>query len=344
MPDKELILTQVRRADDLEVVIEDTCDIRSLRSFDIVGLEAGATDIHKDVEAVGTNDCPVTTEVLATLVNCRSGGIEATNEALIMFFLGDVVRVGTIPHRLITGLTQKVVDNLIVTFLFHLHRALVDKELLDVDAETVLIHVPCIEAVLDAELVRHGLNRLNALNETDTTTQRGGTGEILRVVHIDGGKRGKFASCLSSEFDETAFWIDLNRFGTCVEKVIADSIVVRVEGLEFIAVGTSATKYETRTAIGRIRENDAVIGINQHRHVGAVQFDFATGDRGGFATDTTRSITIAGTIVLGGTEIIDHHVSTDVITTRVAILALEEHDLTHRAVDGLNPDEVFKNR
>ena len=87
MPDKELILTKVRRADDLEVVVKDTCDIRTLRSFDIIGFEAGATDIHKDVEAMGTNDGPVTTEVLTTLEDGGSGGIEATDEALIVFTL-----------------------------------------------------------------------------------------------------------------------------------------------------------------------------------------------------------------------------------------------------------------
>lgn len=87
MSDEELILTKVRRADDLEVVVEDTCDIRSLRSFHVVGFEAGATDIHKNVEAVGTDDCPVTTEVLATLEDCGSGGVEATDEALIVFTL-----------------------------------------------------------------------------------------------------------------------------------------------------------------------------------------------------------------------------------------------------------------
>ena len=87
MSDKELILTKVRRADDLEVVVKDTCDIRALRSFHVVGFEAGTTDIHKDVEAVGTNDSPVTTEVLATLEDGGSGGIEATDEALIVFTL-----------------------------------------------------------------------------------------------------------------------------------------------------------------------------------------------------------------------------------------------------------------
>ena len=87
MSDKELILTKVRRADDLEVVVKDTCDIRALRSFHVVGFEAGATDIHKDVEAMGTNDGPVTTEVLATLEDGGSGGIEATDEALIVFTL-----------------------------------------------------------------------------------------------------------------------------------------------------------------------------------------------------------------------------------------------------------------
>lgn len=87
MSDEELILTKVRRADDLEVVVKDTCDIRTLRSFHVVGFEAGATDIHKNVEAVGTHDGPVTTEVLATLEDCGSGGIEATDEALIVFTL-----------------------------------------------------------------------------------------------------------------------------------------------------------------------------------------------------------------------------------------------------------------
>ena len=119
---------------------------------------------------------------------------------------------------------------------------------------------------------------------------------------------------------------------------------MRVEGLEFIAVGTCTTEDESRTAVGRIREDDTVIGINQHGHVGAMQFDLATGDSGRLATDTTRSITIARTIVLGGTEVIDHHIATSIVATRVTILALEEHHLTHRAVDSLNPYEVFKDR
>ena len=141
---------------------------------------------------------------------------------------------------------------------------------MDVDTEAVLVHVTSIEAVFNTELVGHGLNRLDALNETYTTAQSRGTGEILRVVHIDGGEIGKFA--LSRELDETAFGIDFNR-STRVEKVIADSIVMRVESLEFIAVGASATEDESRTAVCRIREDDAIVSINQHGQVGAMQFD-----------------------------------------------------------------------
>lgn len=87
MTDEVFILTDVGRADDLEAVIENTSDIRPLRFFDVVRLESRTTDVHKDVKTFGADDCPVATETMATLEDGGSGGIEFTDEALIMFTL-----------------------------------------------------------------------------------------------------------------------------------------------------------------------------------------------------------------------------------------------------------------
>ena len=67
----------------------------------------------------------------------------------------------------------------------------------------------------------------------------------------------------------------------------------------------------------------------------------ATSECGGFAIDATACIAIATRVVHADAHVVDHDVALKVVTTAVAINGLEEHDLTHGAVNRLNVDEVF---
>ena len=61
----------------------------------------------------------------------------------------------------------------------------------------------------------------------------------------------------------------------------------------------------------------------------------------GFAVDATACIAIATRVVHADAHVVDHDVALKVVTTAVAINGLEEHYLTHGAVNRLNVDEVF---
>ena len=340
--DEVFVLADVRGADDLEGVVKNASDIRTLGGFDVVRLETRTTDVHEDVQAFRTDDNPVATEVAGSLINLRGACIEFADEALIMFALRDVVRVRAIPHAMMTGLTKKVVDDFVVAFLFHLHRALVDEGLLDVNTEAVLIHIACIEAVFHTEFVRHGLDRLDALFETDATGKGGSAGKVLRVVDEDAREVAELRIS-RLELDQTAFGIDFDRV-CMVKDIAADGIVLDIELDQFITGRARATKQIAVAGIGRIVEDDAIVSIDFHREMADMELDSAARETGRLAADFAGSITVAALVVLHRSKVVNHDVAREVVATAVAISSLEEHDLAHRAVDRLNIDEVFNDR
>ena len=132
---------------------------------------------------------------------------------------------------MVASLTEEVVDNFVIAFLFHLHRALVDECLLDVDAEAVLIHIASVKAVFYTKFVGACLNRLNALFKTDTTAESRSRTQILSVVNEYAFECGERS--ISREGDETAVGVHLNRL---VEKVSASRITLCIESFQFKSV------------------------------------------------------------------------------------------------------------
>ena len=129
-------------------------------------------------------------------------------------------------------MTEEVVDNFVIAFLFHLHRALVDESLLDVDAEAVLIHVASVKAVFYTKFVGACLNRLNALFKTNATAESRSRTQILSVVNEHAFECGERS--LSLESNQTAVGVHLNRL---FEKVAARRITLCIKSFQFKSVG-----------------------------------------------------------------------------------------------------------